>query len=104
MAGQSDIGRSGFDSILNMLFDGEWHEVDALSEKLKLPQARLRIILDFLSEHGFVQYRASDGSVRIALRLKVLMEGCEPILQPRDESTSPQAAIARSLFFPKSHS
>ena len=75
MAGQSDIGRSGFDSILNMLFDGKWHEVDALSEKLKLPQARLRIILDFLSEHGFVQYRASDGSVRIALWLKVLMEG-----------------------------
>lgn len=74
LVGQLNAGVNGLDNILNVLFDGEWHRVDALSERLELPEDRLKTMLEFLSEHGFVQYRTSDGSVRIDAGLKALME------------------------------
>jgi len=58
---------------MNVLFDGEWHGVDALSERLELPHDRVKTMLEFLSEHGFVEYRASDGSARIDAQLKTVM-------------------------------
>ena len=75
LVGQLNAGVNGLDNILNALFDGEWHSVDALSERLELPQDRLKTMLEFLSEHGFVEYRASDGSARIDAQLKAVMEG-----------------------------
>jgi len=62
------------DSLLELLSDGEWHRIADLSARLRLPEPRLKTILLFLSEHGFVQYRESEGSVKIQSELKALME------------------------------
>jgi len=62
------------DSLLELLSDGEWHRIADLSGRLRLPEPRLKTILLFLSEHGFVHYRESDGSVKIQSELKALME------------------------------
>ena len=62
------------DSLLELLSDGEWHRIADLSGRLKLSEPRLKTILLFLSEHGFVNYRESEGSVRIQSELKALIE------------------------------
>ena len=52
-------------NILELLIDGEWHRISDLSVELELSQSRLKAILQFLSEHGFVDYRESDRTVNI---------------------------------------
>jgi len=65
---------NSLDGILELLIDGEWHRVDALSAKLGLPEPRLRTMIDFLSEHGFVQYDSPDGLVKIDAKVRDLMD------------------------------
>ena len=65
---------NSLDEILELLLDEEWHRVRDLCLKLEYPETKLREILRFLSEHGFVHYRESDNSVRIQPQLKTLME------------------------------
>ncbi len=67
-------GLREIDAILELLIDGEWHRIEDLSLMLDMPGDRLRSTLSFLAEHGFVQRRTHDGSVKIESELKSLME------------------------------
>jgi len=62
------------DGILELLIDGEWHRVDDLSARLGMPEPTLTTLIDFLSEHGFVQYDGRDGLVKIDPQFNNLMD------------------------------
>jgi len=72
---QREPHMNGIDNILELLIDEDWHRTDELAASLELPEPRLREILRFLSDYGFVQYRETDNSVRIQSDLKNLMLG-----------------------------
>src|SRR5215831_12193648 len=66
---------SGIDQILELLIDEKWHSTRELATNLRFSEPRLREILRFLAEHGFVQYREWEWSVKIEPDLKKLIVG-----------------------------
>lgn len=63
----------GLERLLELLADGKWHKVDEILVTLGWNEKRARSILEFLSEHGLVSYRASEDSARIDSQLRSLM-------------------------------
>jgi len=63
------------DGILETLVDGKLHRIQDLSVKTGMPEEKLRPIIEFLSQHGFVHRRESEDSIRIEPRLRELIEG-----------------------------
>jgi len=63
----------GIEEFLWLLDDGGWHRIDDVAMKLGWAQSRTRRLAEFLSEHGLVHYRESDGSVMIDLELLDLL-------------------------------
>ena len=59
--------------LLDLLAEGEPHTLESLSWELGWPEAKTRLLVEFLAEHGFVSYTVSESTVRLDLRLRRLM-------------------------------
>lgn len=58
------------DKALEILKDGEWHSLNAIIEKLDLPEMKARKILQFLTEFGFIVFDEKEKRVRIDLEFQ----------------------------------
>ena len=56
---------ASFDETLQILKDGEWHNLEEVIEVLPLPEMKGRKILRFLLEFGFVVFDEEERKVRI---------------------------------------
>ncbi len=65
------------DDVLCIFGDGREHGVGEVAKAVSLPEPKVRKVLDFLAEFGFIEYdkrkgkaRASPAGMRILLREK----------------------------------
>lgn len=58
-------GACFIDQVLISLEDGEWHDLDELSNKVQLPAYKVKKILLFLSEFMFIEFDAKGRRARI---------------------------------------
>lgn len=73
---------SRVNGVLQLLLDERWHPIADLSIALQLPEPKLVTIVRFLSQHGFVRYRESDGCVRIEYGFKAIIKGYDNSAAP----------------------
>jgi DNA-binding IclR family transcriptional regulator len=66
---------ASFDESLQILRDGEWHNLDEVIEVLHLPEVNGRKILLFLREFGFVVFDKEERKVRIDREFQKFYEG-----------------------------
>jgi uncharacterized protein YutD len=52
-------------SILEMLGDGRWHMLEEIREKLKIDDAQLRQITDFLNKYDFIVKDGAGKKVKL---------------------------------------
>ncbi|MEM2906307.1 MAG: hypothetical protein QW587_11330 [Candidatus Bathyarchaeia archaeon] len=62
---RSRPARSSLDALLNLLEDGDWHSMDQIAAKLRIPEEKLLIALRFLSEFSFVEFREEWREARV---------------------------------------
>jgi len=62
----SSRGAYLIDQVLISLEDGEWHDLDELSNEVQLPAYKVKKILLFLSEFMFIEFDAEGQRARIA--------------------------------------
>jgi DNA-binding IclR family transcriptional regulator len=55
----------GIEALLRALDDGYWHLLRELASGLGWRMSETKRLVEILSEHGLVQYRGSDGTVRL---------------------------------------
>jgi len=56
------------DSFLELLMDGEWHDLTEISDKLGISGVKVGIIAGFFEHHGFIE---TDGvNERIEARVR----------------------------------
>jgi DNA-binding IclR family transcriptional regulator len=63
----------GIEIMMRILEDDDWHKIDELALRLGWTKSRTSRIVEFLGEHGLVQYRAADESVRLDAEFSSLM-------------------------------
>jgi len=52
------------DKLLNLLIDGEWHNIEELAEKMKIDNKKLEEIIKLLQKFNFLAYK--NSKVRIS--------------------------------------
>ncbi len=55
----------GIESILRVLEDGNWHPISDLASRIGRSIAITEQIVEFLSEHGLLNYQSSERIVRL---------------------------------------
>lgn len=58
------------DRTLEILKDGEWHSLNAVIEELDLPEEKVKRILQFLTEFGFIVFDEKKERVRVDLEFQ----------------------------------
>jgi predicted transcriptional regulator len=53
------------DKILLTLKDGNWHNIQAISENINIPQNKFTHIIDFLTEFDFIQIDNTQKKVKL---------------------------------------
>lgn len=66
-------GLDQLQKLLGLLAEGEPRTLESLSGELGWPEAKTRLLAEFLAEHGFVSYRVSESTVALDPRLRNLM-------------------------------
>jgi hypothetical protein len=51
--------------ILDLLSDGQWHEIREIKEKMKLKERRIQQIVAFLREYDFILVEETKKAVKI---------------------------------------
>lgn len=51
--------------ILDLLSDGQWHEIREIKEKMKLKERRIQQIVAFLKEYDFILVEETKKAVKI---------------------------------------
>jgi len=55
----------GIESILRILEDGKWHPISDLAARFGRSSTVTEQIVEFLSDHGLLNYRSSERMVRL---------------------------------------
>lgn len=67
------------DQVVDVLKDGEWHELDEISEKCKLSEVKVESTLKFLAEYGFIEINGSGRKVKVCPSLKRFLEETQTV-------------------------
>jgi len=60
------------DKLLDLLIDGEWHNIEELAEKMKIDNKKLEEIIKLLQKFNFLTYK--NSKVRISTDVKELIK------------------------------
>jgi DNA-binding IclR family transcriptional regulator len=61
---------SAIDSIIMLLKDGKWHDIQEVTETVALPKTKAEMVISFLKEYDFIQHE--EGTKRIKLQASML--------------------------------
>jgi DNA-binding IclR family transcriptional regulator len=56
---------SAIDEFLWLLKDGEWHNLEEITEKLALPKNKAELAVSFLAEYDFIQLDKNTEKVKL---------------------------------------
>ncbi|HDQ05674.1 MAG TPA: hypothetical protein ENN36_02990 [Candidatus Bathyarchaeota archaeon] len=56
---------SAIDEILWLLKDGEWHDLEEITENLALPKDKAELAISFLTEYDFIQLNKNTKKVKL---------------------------------------
>ena len=53
------------DEIMQLLRDGNWHNLRDIVEKCSIPESKVEITISFLSEYGFIEVNKKGRKARL---------------------------------------
>lgn len=62
------------DLIVNVIKNGEWHQLQEIFEKCKLPKVKVENILKFLVDYDFIEINGSRRKVKVSPSLQKFLE------------------------------
>ena len=67
------------EQVVDVLKDGEWHQLDEIGEKCELSEVKVESILKFLAEYGFIKINGSGRKVKVGLSLQKFLEETQTV-------------------------
>jgi len=62
------------DSVINVLKNDEWHELNEVFKECKLQEVKVESILRFLVEYDFIEINGSGRRVKVSPSLQKFLE------------------------------
>jgi DNA-binding IclR family transcriptional regulator len=62
------------DEVVSQIEDGQWHPLEEIIKNIKLPKPKIHKTLEFLANHGFINYDSKNKKVKITASLTKFLE------------------------------
>ena len=56
---------SAIDEVIWLLEDGEWHNLEEITEKTSFPVYKVKVALSFLQEYNFIQIKGEGEKAKL---------------------------------------
>jgi len=67
------------DEILELLKNGQWHELKEIADKTNLQGFRAELISNFLAEYDFLEFDKKEKKIRLTPQLQLFLRNIENI-------------------------
>ena len=72
---------SAIDDIIGLLKDGEWHDVQEVTENVALPKSKAEMVISFLGEYDFIQQKEDTKKIRLQASMLEFIDGIQRLEQ-----------------------
>lgn len=69
------------DEILELLKNGEWHELKEIADKTQLHEFKVELITSFLAEYDFLEFNKKEKKIKLSPELLLFLKSIEDIEQ-----------------------
>jgi DNA-binding IclR family transcriptional regulator len=84
------------DEILELLKNGEWHELKEIAEKTRLQDLKVQLITTFLAEYDFLEFDKKYRKIRLSPQLQLFLKKLERVED--EEHVGKKEKVAINLF------
>ena len=67
------------DQILDLLRNGEWHEVREIVDKTRLHEFKVEVIANFLVEYDFLVFNKEEKKIKLSPQLQLFLKKIKDI-------------------------
>ena len=67
------------DEILELLRNGEWHELKEIVDKTQLHEFKVELITSFLAEYDFLEFDKKEKKIKLSPQLLVFLKNIKDI-------------------------
>ncbi len=67
------------DQILDLLKNGEWHELREIVDRAQLHEVKVEIITSFLAEYDFLEFDKEEKKIKLSPQLQLFMKKIKDI-------------------------
>jgi hypothetical protein len=64
------------DDFIMQLKDGEWHDIQEVTEHITLPRSKAEMVINFLGEYDFIQQKG-DKKIRLQTSMLEFIKGIQ---------------------------
>lgn len=82
-------------SLLGLLSDNVWHNIDETAKTLKIPQKRFRQVIALLTEKNLVHHNRATNQIRLSQNWKTLL------INQKETQEQPTATIGTIIIPPQ---
>jgi hypothetical protein len=82
-------------SLLSLLSDNVWHNIDETAKTLKIPQERFRQVIALLTEKNLVQHNRATNQIRLSQNWKTLL------INQKETQEQPTATVGTIIIPPQ---
>ncbi len=80
------------EKLFAIIKDGQWHQIDELSDQTKVKKDKLTQFFQFLSTQGIITYEEKTNSIKVKPEWQNLLPTeTEPPATPKRNPTKPEA-------------
>ena len=69
------------DEILDLLKNGEWHELKEITDKTRLRELKVEIITSFLAEYDFLEFDKKEKKIKLSPQLLLFLKKIKDVEQ-----------------------
>lgn len=69
------------DRIIDLLKNGEWHELKEISDKTRLHEFKIEIITSFLAEYDFLEVDKRKKKIKLSPQLQLFLKKIKDVEQ-----------------------
>ena len=65
------------DDVIMLLKDGEWHDIQEVTEHVALTKSKAEMVISFLGEYDFIQQKENNKKIRLQTSMLEFIKGIQ---------------------------
>jgi hypothetical protein len=86
------------DEILELLRNGQWHELKEITEKTQLRELKIQLITSFLIEYDFLEYDKDKKKIRLSPTVRAFLKKIDVAGREKTRENKRQLMVTSNFF------